>query len=173
MLGVKAMKNAVLVLCLLLVTSLSFGSLSLGLINVAAQTESFSNTPLSGFVGIDVLGIDLRYDFGPLSFGIATPFFMFTLSEDTGVKPSFIIPGIAWYGYVGLKLDLDTFYVRGDIGHTFAFGEQSQLGFSPLRLGVGMDFSPGYYIELNVDLILQKFKESVGKIFDFEIGYRF
>ncbi len=167
------MKNAILVLCLLLVTSLSFGSLSLGLINVAAQTESLSNTPLSRFVGIDVLGIDLRYDFGPLSFGIATPFLMFTLSEDTGVKSSFMIPGIAWYGYVGLKLDLGAFYVRGDIGHTFAFGEQSQLGFSPLRLGVGMDFSPGYYIELNVDLILQKINETVGKIFDFKIGYRF
>ena len=48
-----------------------------------------------------------------------------------------MIPGIAWYGYVGLKLDLGAFYVRGDIGHTFAFGEQSQLGFrlSDLELG--------------------------------------
>jgi hypothetical protein len=81
------MKKSVLVLFILLVASLSLGSLSLGLINAAAKTESLSNTPLSGFVGIDVLGIDLRYDLGPLSFGVATPFLMFTLSEDTALRP--------------------------------------------------------------------------------------
>jgi len=167
------MKKVSLVLCLLLAGSLLLGNLSLGLINVAAKTESLSNTPLSGFVGVDVLGIDLRYDVGLLYLGAATPFFMFTLSEDTGVKSSLIIPGIAWYGYIGLKLDFGVFYFRGDIGHTFAFGEQLQLGFSPLRLGFGMNFSPSYYIELSIDTVLQKFNETIGKIFDFKIGYRF
>lgn len=167
------MKKSVLVLFILLVASFSFGSLSLGLINVAAKTESLSNTPLSGFVGIDVLGIDLRYDLGPLSLGVATPFLMFTLSEDTGIKTSFVIPGVAWLVYEGLKLDMGVFYFRGDIGHTFAFGEQLQLGFSPLRLGVGMNIIPNYYIEFNTAAILQRFSETVGKIYDFKIGYRF
>ena len=167
------MKKISLIVCLLVIASISFGSFSLGLMNIAAKTESFSDTPLSGFVGIDVLGLDLRYDFRPLSVGVATPFLMFTLSEDTGVKPTFIIPGIAWYGYIGLRLNLGAFYFRGDIGHTLAFGEQLKLGFSPIRLGVGMNFSPHYYIELNADAVLQKFSETVGKIFDFKIGYRF
>jgi len=81
------MKKISLIVCLLVIASISFGSFSLGLMNIAAKTESFSDTPLSGFVGIDVLGLDLRYDFGPLSVGVATPFLMFALSEDLGLNP--------------------------------------------------------------------------------------
>ena len=84
-----------------------------------------------------------------------------------------MIPGVAWLVYAGLKLDMGVFYFRGDIGHTFAFGEQLQLGFSPLRLGVGMNIIPNYYIEFNTAAILQRFSETVGKIYDFKIGYRF
>ncbi|WP_367357356.1 hypothetical protein [Mesotoga sp.] len=54
------MKKISLIVCLLVIASISFGSFSLGLMNIAAKTESLSDTPLSGFVGIDVLGLDLR-----------------------------------------------------------------------------------------------------------------
>ncbi len=68
---------------------------SLGLISALAKTESLSNTPLLGFVGIDVIGLDLRWNLGPLLAGLATPFMMFTLSKDSGLGCNTILPGIA------------------------------------------------------------------------------
>lgn len=146
---------------------------SLGINNVVAKTESFTDTPLSGFVGIDVLGLDARFELGPLVVGIETPFMMFTLSEDTGVDTSLIIPGIGWHGYIGAKLDFGPLYILGDVGHTLAIGEQLELGFSPLRLGAGINIGKHLYLELTAVTILQKLNETLGKIFTLQAGFIF
>ncbi len=160
-----------LLLALLFVGSSVLAMPSLGLISAVAKTESLSNTPLSGFVGIDVIGLDLRWNLGPLFAGLATPFMMFTLSEDTGLGCNTILPGIAWYGYVGAKVGFDLIYIRGDIGHTLALGPQ-QLGFSPVRLGVGFE-AGRLYFEFNIVGILQNLKETLGKVYNLQLGWRF
>jgi len=137
-----------LLLALLFVCYFTLAMPSLGLISALAKTESLSNTPLLGFVGIDVISLDLRCNLGPLFAGLATPFMMFTLPEDTGLGCNTILPGIAWYGYVGAKIGFDLIYIRGDVAHTLALGPQ-QLGFSPLRLGVGFEAGRMYF-EFNI-----------------------
>jgi hypothetical protein len=167
------MKKLITIFFVILLATLSMAGLSLGINNVVAMTESFTDTPLSGFVGIDVLGLDARYELGPLVVGIETPFLMFTLSEDTGVDTNPIIPGIAWHGYIGAKVKFGPVYILGDIGHTIALGEQSELGFSPLRLGAGISIGNHIYLELTTVTILQKLSETIGKIFTLQAGFTF
>ncbi len=167
------MKKLIILFFVILFATISLAGFSLGINNVVAMTESFTDTPLSGFVGIDVLGLDARYELGLLVVGIETPFMMFTLSEDTGVDTSPIIPGIAWHGYIGAKLNFGPIYILGDIGHTLAIGEQLELGFSPLRLGGGISLGKHIYLELTTVAVLQKLSETIGKIFTLQAGYVF
>jgi hypothetical protein len=167
------MRKLITIFFVIMLATLSMAGFSLGINNVVAMTESFTDTPLSGFVGIDVLGLDARYELGPLVVGIETPFMMLTLSEDTGVDTRPIIPGISWHGYIGAKVGLGPIYILGDIGHTLALGEQNELGFSPLRLGAGINIGKHIYLELTTVTILQKLSETIGKIFTLQAGFAF
>ncbi|MFO7883112.1 MAG: hypothetical protein R6U52_11330 [Kosmotogaceae bacterium] len=167
------MKKFIVLFSMILLATISMAGFSLGINNVVAKTESFTDTPLSGFVGIDVIGLDARYELGPLIVGLETPFIMFSLSEDTGVNTHFIIPGIAWHGYIGAKVGLGPIYILGDIGHTLALGEQLELGFSPLRFGAGINIGNHIYLELTTVAIIQSLKETIGKIYTLQAGFTF
>ena len=167
------MKALLLIFSLLLLVSLCVASLSVSINNVTARTESFSGSPLSGFVGINVTGIDARFGFGPLVGGLSTPFFMMALSEDTGLSPHFILPGIAWYGYIGARFCLGKMLFQVDIGRAIALGKDLELGFTPVRLGIGLMLNKHMRIEATAVGILEQLKETLGRIFTVQLGYVF
>ncbi len=169
----RALKALVLLFSLFVVASLCVASLSLGINNVTARTKSLSGIPLSGFVGLNVTDIDARRTLGPLVAGLSTPLFMLTLSEDTGVDTHFIFPGIGWYGYIGARLSIGRVFFQVDIGRAIALGQDLELGFTPVRLGIGLMLNKHTDIETSAVGILEQLEETLGRILAVQLGYVF